>query len=94
MSISISSADLFLLIVSSVRYALRRRTYIVGSTIDFVNRYYKYLTKEELSVITRDIDVVLSEHNSGHRLIGDECDYKQWDNLSMKLNLFIKSSKV
>ena len=49
-------SDLSAMMVSSVRYALGRQTYIVGLTTEFIGDNLKILTDKDLYVMKRDIE--------------------------------------
>lgn len=61
----------------SVKYALGRRTYIVGVVTDFITENIKELTPKTKAVIIRDIE----ECND----LGDDCDKEDWKELLNKL---------
>lgn len=67
------------IVVSAVRYALGRMTYIVGITVDYVMKEItdNKLSKKCLWVIRSDI-----EHQKN---LGMECDAKQWEKLKNKI---------
>lgn len=75
-----------LMLISAVRYALGRMSYIVGVTCEFVKTVKPRLSQECINIIIRDIEEELERyHRSGH-LLGMECDERQW----VKLRDFLK----
>ena len=64
--------DFGAMIISSVRYALGRRTYIVAWTCGFIINNKHLLTEEDRNVIIKDIR---SQEKFGY---GDECDKQEW----------------
>ena len=52
----INKGDFGMMCVSALRYAQGRMTYIVGSTIDFVEKYITYLPMNSLLTMRRDIN--------------------------------------
>lgn len=67
--------DISMILVSSVRYALGRKTYIVGWTKEIVKKNLHLLTEKDREVMIRDI----TEHEIwGY---GDDCDTKDWMDL-------------
>ena len=66
------------IIISAVRYALSRRTYIVGTTVDYVIDILPELSKNCKEIIIRDIEQPLGGY-------GDECDKVEWMHLLAKL---------
>lgn len=67
--------------ISAVRYALGRKTYIVGVTCDFINK--QVLSKECRDVIIRDIKEAEETNN-----LGMETDKKEWLRLLWNLEAY------
>lgn len=65
--------DLSMILVSAERYALGRRTYIVGWTCEFIKNNLHLLTEKDKQVMVRDLENPIS--------YGDECDKAEWLNL-------------
>lgn len=53
--IEVHQSDLYTLLVGSVRYALGRRSYVVGLTAEIVRRHWRDLSTTEREVIMRDL---------------------------------------
>ena len=68
--------DISMLMVSAVRYALGRKTYIVDWTCEFVKNNIGLLTKKDLCVMLQDI-----KQQKEDGTLGDECDIKCWQRL-------------
>jgi hypothetical protein len=69
------------MLISAVRYALGRMTYIVGMTCDFIEVNRKKLSKDCISIILMD---VMEEIDLYHRLgktCGMEIDERRWRRL-------------
>ena len=64
--------DLSAMLVSSVRYALGRRTYIVNWTCEFIEKNQHLLRTSDKLVMIRDIE---QQKEYGY---GDDCDQKDW----------------
>ncbi len=62
--------DISMMLVSAERYALGRRTYIVGWTCKVIKNNIDLLTEKDIQVIIRDIEEAYS--------YGDECDEANW----------------
>ena len=78
-----SLSDISAMLVSTVRYALGRRTYIVEWTCNFIKNNTHVLTKNDMQVMIYDIE---SQEKYGY---GDECDKKSW----LSLLEFLKNLK-
>jgi hypothetical protein len=70
-SIPETAADVFdnldgqLMMMSAFRYCCGRQTYVVGSCIDYLSRWWKYATDNTKHVILRDIVEALMDGNCG-----------------------------
>lgn len=77
-SLTIPASDRFSeMMVSAVRYALGRRTYIVRDTVNYIKHVLPHLQRNDINVIYTDIIEAESENR-----LGDECDIHDW--LSLK----------
>lgn len=67
-----------IMLISAVRYALGRMSYIVSVTCNFVASIRKKLSPNCIAIIIRDIEEAFEMyHRTGH-LVGMECDEKDW----------------
>lgn len=81
MSISVPCDENFSeMMVSAVRYALGRRTYIVFETVNYIKSVLPYLTRKAVHVIYTDIVEAESENR-----LGDECDVEAWMYLKKRI---------
>ena len=78
--------DIEVLLVCSVRYAIGRRTYIVGEVCDIV-RSQKHLSEKCLNNIIKTIERAKAEekilyihkpHKTLLKPLGDDCDKQDW----------------
>lgn len=69
--------DISMMLVSAERYALGRRTYIVGWTCEIIKKNMHLLSEKDKQVMIRDIEQAYS--------YGDECDKQMWMLLLEKL---------
>lgn len=67
-----------LMLISAVRYALGRRSYIVGDTCDFVRSIRGKLSDNCRRIIIRDIEEELERYHSFGTTCGMECDEQSW----------------
>ena len=67
--------DISAMLVSSVRYALGRSTYIVNWTCEFISSNLHLITVKDRQVMIRDIK---DQEKFGY---GDDCDKTDWLNL-------------
>jgi hypothetical protein len=67
-----NNGDLSAMLVSAVRYALGRQTYIVNWTCEFIGNNKHLLRDSDRKVIIRDIK---EQEEYGY---GDRCDKEDW----------------
>lgn len=68
-----------LMLISAVRYALGRRTYIVAETARYVRGKLGMVQDATLMLMLRDIDERIAwSDRSGMSGLGDECDRAEW----------------
>ena len=65
--------DLKDMIISALRYALGRRTYITSETAEFIKRYPELIDERVKSVMLRDLEEYFQKRESFK--FDDECDY-------------------
>ena len=75
--------DISMILVSAERYALGRRTYIVGWTCEIIKKNMHLLSGKDKAVMIRDIETY-----------GDECDKQEWMILLEMLRKEIKNVRV
>lgn len=68
------------MMVSAVRYALGRKTYVVSDTCGYIKHVLPLLTENDIGTIYRDIADAERE-----KRLGDECDVCDW--LMLKKNI-------
>ena len=78
--------DISMVLVSAERYALGRRTYIVGWTCEIIKKNMHLLSGKDKAVMIRDIETAI--------YYGDECDKQQWMILLETLRKEIKNVRV
>lgn len=85
MSISVPCDERFSeMMVSAVRYALGRRTYIVYDTVNYIAHVLPYLQRNDIKVIYTDIVEAESE-----KRLGDECDVEDWLYLKKRIEDYV-----
>ena len=72
--------DISMLLLLAERYALGRRTYIVGWVYDVIKANIGLLTNKDKQVMIRDIEQAISRGDTG-----DVCDEAYWKALLEKL---------
>lgn len=69
------------ILICAVRYALGRRSYIVGTVAEYVNSKKNELSKNCINIIIRDIKEQLEFCHKMNMTCGDEIDERTWNNL-------------
>jgi len=65
-----------LMVVAAFRYCLGRRTYIVGSCVEWLKCYWHEFDANSKIIIAREIKECLEKGWAG-----DECDVEDWESL-------------
>lgn len=78
--------DISMILVSSERYALGRRTYIVQWTCKIILNNLFLITNKDLLVMIRDLENSIS--------YGDSCDEAQWKSLLVKLKSEVERRNI
>lgn len=81
-----NNEDISMMLVSAERYALGRRTYIVGWTYEIIKKNMHLLSDKDKKIMIRDLENPIS--------YGDECDKQEWIILLEMLRKEIKNVKV
>ena len=70
-----------LMLISAVRYALGRQSYIVGATCEYVASIVDKLSQNCVNILIRDIEDEIKRYHGIGRTCGMECDERDWLNL-------------
>ena len=68
------------LMILALRYSLGRRTYVTLEVSDFIKKNKDLITERVCTVMIRDINQYMKDHNSGF-IEDDDCDYNNWVSL-------------
>ena len=74
-----------MMLISAVRYALGRSSYIVSETCIFVTSIRKKLSQNCINIIIRDIEGTMDMYHKSGLLCGMECDETEWRVLLRRL---------
>lgn len=70
------------MIFSAFRYALGRRNYIVGVTVDYITKNIKVFDKKWLQYMREEIKEYLDRYYYNPTASGEfECDVERWEEL-------------
>ena len=73
------------MVISALRYALGRRTYITAETSEFIVENKDIIDGRMKQVMLSDLEQYLERRNKGF-ITDDKCDYEVWVNLYNWLN--------
>jgi hypothetical protein len=73
-----SERDMWLMLLSMVRYALHRSSYIVGDACEMVLRFRGYLTSSQVAQIAREVSDTLEKAESVGATVGMKMDHETW----------------
>ena len=65
------------IVISALRYALGRRTYITKSTANFIKEYPEIIDKRVKKVMLNDLEQYFNMRDNTYS-IDDNCDYNTW----------------
>lgn len=77
----IECSELFLLLSCTVRYALGRKSYIVGWVADTVKAYAHFLNVHEIATIKADIEHAIRQADNTGTNVGMPMDHQEWEQL-------------
>lgn len=66
------------MLISAVRYALGRQSYIVGTTCGFVASIRDKLSENCIKILIRDISEEIEMYHRAGQTCGMECDEREW----------------
>ena len=73
------------MLISAVRYALGRLSYIVGVTCDYVASIRTKLSRQCIYILIRDIEEEIERYHKLGKICGMDCDEADWYKLLEKL---------
>jgi len=77
-AITITKDQLWLMLLSTIRYSMGRRTYITAICKDLVYRFIQYLEPWQQKQIAEEIQKELDRAHKSNQLLGDQCDEDCW----------------
>ena len=80
------------IMISALRYALTRKTYVSLETAEFIMNNEKYISERVCRVMLRDINYYLALFENGVEIF-DKCDYDSWIKLENWLFNLVKKNK-
>lgn len=75
---NVKPVDLWVMLLSTVRYSMGRQTYMSSLAWELVSQYEAALTKEQLQQIINEIELELKRCESVGSTLGAACDHASW----------------
>lgn len=73
------------IVISALRYALGRRTYVTQATADFIKEYPEIIDDRVKRVMLNDLNEYFNMRDNSYTF-DDKCDYNTWLNLKRWLD--------
>ncbi len=77
--------DLYLMLVSTLRYSMGRQTYMVAETCRLVQKYWKFMDAGMREVLIRDLAQELERVEQRGNFLGSDFDHNDWATLLINL---------
>jgi hypothetical protein len=88
-SVTISDLNFWMMILSTLRYAMGRRSYITSLVPELVIQYQDVLEVQQLRQIQQEVVEELRKYNEVGRTMGDKCDDDGWFKFVLDLGRII-----
>jgi len=85
--------DMWLMLLSTVREAMGRRTYMSELAGELVIKYQDWLTSRELDQIAKEIEENIERHVVDGKRLGQEVDHEAWKNAALKIRRAARNVK-
>lgn len=82
----VPSSDLWVMLMSTLRYAMGRSSYITGLTADLVRSFRPWLKPEEVTQVRTEVTKELEMVERLGRHLGQEADHEVWKKLVQDLS--------
>jgi len=86
----IAPIDMWVMLSSTVRYSMGRRTYMSSLAGELVLRHQEYLSTQQLNQIIDEIEKELLFQASMGKKLGDDCDDQAWRTTVAQLQEVVK----
>jgi hypothetical protein len=76
--IQINVQDLWIMLLSTLRYSMGRQSYMPSYTCDLINQYKNYLSIEQVHQIREELEKELKLYEEMGKTLGDVFDHQMW----------------
>jgi hypothetical protein len=77
-SLRVVAQDIWVMLLSTIRYSMGRQTYMPTLCVDFYRRYKKALAVHQRNQIAEEVSKELDSVARVGRLLGSQCDHDAW----------------
>ena len=84
-TVAVTLADLRVLALCTMRYALGRRSYITGDACHLIRLYRPHLGPHNVAMMANEITTELDRAEAQGRTVGDQIDHDLWRGLARDL---------
>jgi len=88
--LAVDKNDMWILLMSTIRYSMGRRTYMSSLAGELVIKYRNYLTKDQLTQIVGEIRKELELVENSGCFLGDGVDHEAWKKTVSAIERLIK----
>lgn len=82
--VKVPAQDLWVMLMSTIRYAMGRRSYMPSLSIEFVERYRSYLTDQQFKQLLDEVRSEIARYEAFNSRLGDVIDHETWKNFVEK----------
>lgn len=82
---AIDAQTMWIFLLSSLRYAMGRRSYITGVTAELVAEHFDMLTPAQREQVIEEIQQELDRREAVGSTLGDQCDHEVWQRAVVQL---------
>lgn len=82
---SVDPNTMWCLLLYSMRYAMGRMSSAPSDVSDWIRRYRKHLTPQQIEQIAEEVEAELRVQERQGRRLGHDCDHKTWQKLVQDL---------
>lgn len=92
--IQVKNQDMWLMLMSTMRYSFRRMTYMPSTLVDMVSEYQEALETHQLEQMKRETLEELKIEEGYPGTIGMKCDVQTWKNFVQVLDDILEKRKA
>jgi hypothetical protein len=90
----VDNNDMWILLGSTIRYSMGRRTYMSSLAPELVLKYKEYLTSEQMLQISKEIERETKSYEKSNRTLGSDFDHISWKEFAVKIRKAKRRKRV